>query len=363
MKIYLVGGAVRDKLLGYPHHEKDWVVVGATPEEMIKLGYKPVGKDFPVFLHPETNEEYALARTERKTAPGYHGFVCHSDPAVTLEEDLLRRDLTINAMAADTDGSIIDPYGGRRDLDAKILRHVSPAFAEDPLRILRTARFAARYFHLGYHIAAETIALMRAMVESGEIDALVTERVWKELQRALGEPNPEQFFFTLQNCGAQSRLLPELDAVTTHTWDALKRSAASSAPETTRFAMLFCELDAIAAQSLCERLKAPNAYRELATLISTRLRALQTIASANDVLDLLNSVDAWRRPERFDEFLQAGKLLHTPETHIQILRASFAAASQVAAATYIAQGITGKALGPAIEQGRQAAIAAIWKNP
>lgn len=362
MKIYLVGGAVRDKLLDYPHHEKDWVVVGATPEEMISLGYKPVGKDFPVFLHPDTNEEYALARTERKTAPGYHGFVCHSDPTVTLEEDLQRRDLTINAMAEDDDGALIDPYGGRRDLDARILRHVSPAFTEDPLRILRIARFAARYFHRGYHIAPETLALMRDMVHSGEVDALVTERVWKELQRALSEPNPEQFFFTLQNCGAQSRLMPELDSVTANTWDALQRSAAKAAPETTRFSMLFCELDTTAAQSLCDRLKAPNAYRELALLISTRLQALQSVSTASDALNLLNGVDAWRRPERFDEFLRAGNLLHVPTATTEILRQSFAAASRVSSATYIAQGITGKDLGPAIEKGRQAAIAAIWKK-
>ncbi|MBL8250581.1 MAG: multifunctional CCA tRNA nucleotidyl transferase/2'3'-cyclic phosphodiesterase/2'nucleotidase/phosphatase, partial [Candidatus Competibacter sp.] len=211
MTIYLVGGAVRDELLGLPVKERDWVVVGATPEELLARGFQPVGKDFPVFLHPRTREEYALARTERKTAPGYYGFDIRAGSEVTLEDDLLRRDLTINAMARDGQGRLIDPYHGRRDLEARRLRHVSPAFAEDPVRILRLARFSARYAALGFQVAPETLALMRQMVASGEVDALVPERVWAETVRALGEIRPERFFETLRACGALARIFPEID--------------------------------------------------------------------------------------------------------------------------------------------------------
>ena len=211
MKTFLVGGAVRDKLLGYPSSEKDWVVVGATPKIMEAQGFVPVGKDFPVFLHPQTREEYALARTERKTGHGYAGFTFYCAEDITLEDDLRRRDLTINAIAEDAQGNIIDPYNGRRDLEQKILRHVSPAFAEDPVRILRIARFAARYHHLGFRIAEETLALMRSMVVSGEADHLVAERVWKETQRALGETSADVFIRVLRDCGALARILPELD--------------------------------------------------------------------------------------------------------------------------------------------------------
>ncbi|MGD8514376.1 MAG: multifunctional CCA addition/repair protein, partial [Granulosicoccaceae bacterium] len=213
MKIYLVGGAVRDKLLGITPQERDWVVVGATPDDMLARGFRPVGKDFPVFLHPQSHEEYALARTERKTAPGYTGFAFHASPEVTLEQDLLRRDLTINAMAMDDDGSIIDPFGGQADLEAGLLRHVSPAFVEDPVRILRVARFAARFGKWGFKVAHGTNALMRSMVENGEIDALVPERVWKEFERALGEDMPTAFFKVLRGCGALARLFPEIDAL------------------------------------------------------------------------------------------------------------------------------------------------------
>ena len=202
MEIYLVGGAVRDELLGRPVKERDWVVVGATPEQMLAQGFKQVGKDFPVFLHPESSEEYALARTERKTAPGYHGFEVHAEPEVTLEQDLLRRDLTINALAKDHTGDIIDPYGGLNDLENRVLRHVSDAFAEDPVRILRTARFAARYDHLGFNVAEETNALMQTMADNGEADALVAERVWQELVKTLDEKRPSRFFETLRECGA-----------------------------------------------------------------------------------------------------------------------------------------------------------------
>jgi len=211
MKTYLVGGAVRDELLDYPHKEKDWVVVGATPEQMLDAGFQQVGKDFPVFLHPDTKEEYALARTERKTSPGYKGFDVHATVDVTLEQDLLRRDLTINALAKGESGEIIDPFNGLQDIQDKVLRHVSPAFSEDPVRILRVARFAARYRHLGFIVADETMQLMKQMVADGEVDALVPERVWQEMEKALGERSPSRFIEVLRDCGALERILPELD--------------------------------------------------------------------------------------------------------------------------------------------------------
>ena len=211
MKIYRVGGAVRDKLLNYPCYENDWVVVGSSPEEMIKLGYQPVGNDFPVFIKTETGEEYALARTERKSGVGYQGFTFHTAPNISLEDDLIRRDITINAMAEDADGNIIDPYGGQKDLRRKVLRHVSDAFIEDPLRVLRVARFAARYHHLGFTIAPETEALMKSIVKRGELADLVAERVWKETDRALCEQSPDLFIQTLRNCGALATLLPEVN--------------------------------------------------------------------------------------------------------------------------------------------------------
>ena len=213
MKHYLVGGAVRDRLLGLEPAERDWVVVGATPDELQAAGYQPVGQDFPVFLHPDTKEEHALARTERKSAPGYRGFVFHADPGVTLEDDLRRRDLTINAIAEDEDGVLIDPYGGRQDIEARVLRHVSEAFVEDPVRVLRVARFHARFAHLGFRVADETLALMRRIVDDGEIDHLVPERVWKEMSRALMSGRPGVFFDTLRACGALARILPEVDAL------------------------------------------------------------------------------------------------------------------------------------------------------
>lgn len=257
MEIYLVGGAVRDGLLGLPVQERDWVVVGATPADMLARDFRPVGKDFPVFLHPRTHEEYALARTERKIAPGYHGFSVHSAPDVTLEDDLLRRDLTINAMARDAEGRLIDPYHGSRDLEARRLRHVSPAFAEDPVRILRLARFSARYAPLGFRVAPETVELMRAMVANGEVDSLVPERVWAETVRALGESRPEQFIETLRDCGALARIFPELDRLFgvpqspahhpeidtgQHTLLALTQAVRLNADVVTRFAVLVHDL-------------------------------------------------------------------------------------------------------------------------
>ncbi|HEX2791779.1 MAG TPA: multifunctional CCA tRNA nucleotidyl transferase/2'3'-cyclic phosphodiesterase/2'nucleotidase/phosphatase [Steroidobacteraceae bacterium] len=308
MQVYLVGGAVRDELLGLSVAERDWVVVGATPEELQQAGYRAVGREFPVFLHPDTHEEYALARVERKTGPGYRGFETRFSPEVTLEQDLQRRDLTINAMARAPEGTLIDPYGGRRDLEQRLLRHVSPAFVEDPVRILRVARFAARLAALGFRLAPDTAALMRRMVDNGEINSLVSERVWREMQRALGEAHPEVFFDVLQDCGALAVLLPEL------AWRAaeratLQRAARLSAEVSVRFAALLADAALQAVTALCERLRVPNDYRELA-LLSARLWQRIAGAEALDaagVLELLEAADAFRRPDRFELLLRAAQ--------------------------------------------------------
>jgi tRNA nucleotidyltransferase (CCA-adding enzyme) len=306
MQVYLVGGAVRDELLGISAPERDWVVVGATPEELQRAGYRAVGREFPVFLHPETSEEYALARLERKTGPGYRGFETRFSPDVTLEQDLQRRDLTINAMARATDGALIDPYGGQRDLELRLLRHVSPAFVEDPVRILRVARFAARLYALGFTLAPETRELLRLMVVNGEVNALVPERVWREMQRALGEADPAVFFDLLQDCGALAVLLPELD------WnaaarEALQRAARGGPDANVRFAALLAVTPADAIKSLCERLRVPNDYRELALLTARLHRQIAAAATldAAGVLHLLEAADGFRRPERFELLLQA----------------------------------------------------------
>ncbi len=336
---YLVGGAVRDRLLGKPVKDKDWVVTGATPATMIAQGFRPVGKNFPVFLHPETHEEYALARTERKTAPGYHGFQFHTTPDVTLKEDLLRRDLTINALAEDEYGNVIDFYNGQSDLQQKVLRHVSPAFAEDPVRILRIARFCARYAGDGFTIAAETLALMRQMVAAGEVDNLVPERVWQEMVRALAEPHPEAFITTLRDCGALKSLFPEIDKLFgipqnpqhhpeidagIHTLMVLQQAAALSEMTTVRLAALLHDLGKASTDAqylphhphhdirgqalvrqLCERYRVPNDYRQLAELVAIlHIRIHQAFElKAEDLLALFEASDAFRKPERFQQIL------------------------------------------------------------
>ena len=315
MQVYLVGGAVRDELLGCAVRERDWVVVGATPAELERQGYRAVGRDFPVFLHPETQEEYALARLERKVAPGYRGFVTDFSPAVTLEQDLQRRDLTINAMARDGDGRIIDPCGGQADLRARVLRHVSPAFAEDPVRILRVARFAARFAGLGFTVAPETLALMRGMVAAGEVDALVSERVWRELERALGERTPQRCFEVLRDCGALDKLLPEISSLADggRACAALRAAAERSAATPVRWAALLASLPAAQIEALCTRLRVPNEHRELAVL-AARLgqyllecggAAAPATADPEWLLALLEQADAFRRPERFAQWLEA----------------------------------------------------------
>ncbi len=339
LEAYVVGGAVRDALLGRPVHDRDWVVVGATVQRMLDAGFRAVGRDFPVFLHPHTQEEYALARTERKSAPGYHGFVVHADPAVTLEQDLSRRDLTINAIAQREDGTLIDPFGGAADLHERVLRHVSPAFAEDPVRILRVARFAARF--ADFRLAPETLALMRAMVDGGEADALVAERVWQELARGLMEPKPSRMFELLRDCGALRVLLPEVDRLWgvpqpaahhpeidcgAHLLRVLDQTARVAAPLAVRFACLCHDLGkgttppehwprhigheqrgAKLARTLSARLKAPVDCRELAELTAREhghVHASLELGPAA-LLRLLERCDALRRPARFADLLLA----------------------------------------------------------
>ncbi len=310
MKIYSVGGAVRDELLGLPVKDRDYVVVGASPEEMVRLGYRPVGKDFPVFLHPKTHEEYALARTERKVARGYRGFAISAAPDVTLEQDLARRDLTINAIAKDEQGGITDPYHGAADLEAGVLRHVSPAFAEDPVRILRVARFAARF---GFAVAPETQALMRSMVKEGEADALVAERVWQEVASGLMEQHPSRMFRVLRECGALNRVMPEIDALFEPgadggaALDALDAAAQAGSALEVRFAVLARTLAPLAVEALAERLRAPAACRDLALLAARHAHAIVDAAAldAETLLELFNVADAWRRPGRFTDLMTA----------------------------------------------------------
>jgi tRNA nucleotidyltransferase (CCA-adding enzyme) len=307
MDVYEVGGAVRDRLLGLPVKDRDYVVVGATPEEMTRQGYTPVGKDFPVFLHPQTHDEYALARTERKTAPGYRGFQIYAAPDVTLEQDLARRDFTINAIARDTNGRLIDPYGGQADLKAGVLRHVGSAFAEDPVRILRGARFAARF---GFSVAPETLALMRRMAASGEADALVPERVWQELAKGLMEDAPSRMFVVLAQCGALAAILPEAGAHCADPLPALRgleHAAHLGLPLPVRFAVCALGLAGSQAEALAQRIKAPVDCRELAVLLSklhVRIAAAAT-ADAEELLTLLQAGDAFRRPDRYASLLDA----------------------------------------------------------
>ena len=358
---FKVGGAVRDHLLGYPSAETDWVVVGATPEDLLSQGYSQVGRDFPVFLHPETKEEYALARTERKSGQGYHGFVVHADPSVTLEEDLARRDLTINAMAQDASDTIIDPYGGQADLATKTLRHVSEHFVEDPLRVLRVARFAARYAHLGFSVAPETLELMRTIAASGELAHLSIERVWVESERALAEQDPSIYFEVLQDCHALEQWLPEL--VVTSGIDRLKHSAPHTHSAPCRWASLLSELPASRAIDCSNRIKAPNHYRDLAEkLCHWRPLTKAALSDAGRCLELLRGLDALRRDTLFEDFLATLAALEgtTANTHpgCQLLRTTCRAAQSVQASDYADTGLSGPALGEAIRAGQIDAIGA-----
>ncbi|MGE0583403.1 MAG: multifunctional CCA addition/repair protein [Steroidobacteraceae bacterium] len=403
MQVYLVGGAVRDAALGLPVGERDWVVVGATPAELTRAGYTAVGREFPVFLHPETKEEHALARLERKTAPGYRGFVTEFSPEVTLEDDLARRDLTVNAMARAAEGALIDPYGGQRDLEARVLRHVSPAFVEDPVRILRVARFAARFAPLGFTVAPETLALMRAMVDSGEAAALVAERVWQETARALATGRPDVFFEVLRDCGALAVIFPEIDALFgvpqpaqwhpeidagVHTLMVLAQAARLSEAATVRFAALTHDLgkaktprerwpmhhgheaaSVALVDALCDRLKTPNEHRELARLAARYHCDVHRAAKlrATTILTMFERCDAFRRPERFGELLLAceadarGRLgfEERPYPQAGYLHACLAAARAVALDEAARAGLDGATIGIRLHELRAQAIAAV----
>lgn len=402
MQTYLVGGAVRDQLLGYPVHEKDWVIVGATAQQILDAGYTPVGKDFPVFLHPQTKEEHALARTERKTAPGYTGFQFYAAPDVTLEQDLERRDLTINAMAMDENGKLHDPFNGQQDLKDRRLRHVSASFTEDPVRILRVARFAARYHHLGFQVAEETQKLMASMVDNGEVDALVPERVWKEMQRALLETSPDVFFTTLRDCGALAKIMPELDKLFgvpqradyhpevdtgIHTMMVLKQACQLSDQLPVRFAALLHDLgkgvtpaETLPSHSgheergvplvkqLCARMAVPKYERELAVLVCRyhlhchRAEELK----ASTVVDTLQSLDAFRRPERFEQFLMACEadargrtgFENRPYSGRPFFQGALRACNTVRVDELVAGGISGQALGDQLRARRISAVKA-----
>jgi tRNA nucleotidyltransferase (CCA-adding enzyme) len=402
MQTYMVGGAVRDALLGLPVNDRDWVVVGATPQAMADAGYLPVGRDFPVFLHPETREEYALARTERKTAPGYHGFAFHADPGVTLEDDLARRDLTINAMAQDADGTVIDPFQGRRDLQARVLRHVTDAFREDPVRILRLARFAARF--ADFSVAPETLQLMRDMVAAGEVDALVAERVWQELARGLMEDRPSRMFEVLRECGALARLLPEVDRLWgvpqradyhpevdtgVHLMMVLDMSARLAAGLPVRFACLVHDLgkgttpesalpkhigheerSARLLKKVAKRLRVPTECNELADVVAREHGNIHRSGEfgAAAVVRLLERCDAMRKPQRFGDILLAcecdarGRLGLEERPYgqrprlLEALRAAQQVRTREIAQDAQARGIEGPRVGELIHEARVAAV-------
>ncbi|QFU21649.1 multifunctional CCA addition/repair protein [Shewanella eurypsychrophilus] len=385
MKFYLVGGAVRDNLLKLPVKDHDYMVVGATPEDMMHLGYQQVGKDFPVFLHPKTKQEYALARTERKTAAGYAGFSCHASPQVTLEQDLLRRDLTINAIAQDDTGKLFDPYGGIADIDKRVLRHVSDAFIEDPLRVLRVARFAARFHSQGFTIATETLDLMRRISASGELEALTAERVFLELDKALSTDSPQIFIDVLRQCGALAILFPEIDALFgvpqpekwhpeidtgIHTLMVLKQAAKLSNDKAVRFAALVHDLGKALSpkehlpkhhghgqkglapiKALCTRIKVPNEYRDLALLVSDQHQNIHNIAELRPetLINIFDKADLWRKPHRLEQLLLAceadtkGRLGLENQSYPQAdyFKAAFHIASSVAVKPIIEAGFKG----------------------
>lgn len=368
MKTYLVGGAVRDELLGLPVKDRDWVVTGATPEEMLQQGFKQVGADFPVFLHPRTREEYALARTERKQGRGYHGFTVYSAPDVTLEDDLKRRDLTINAMAKSTDGELVDPFGGREDIQTRSLRHVSEAFSEDPLRILRTARFAARLQPLGFTVAEPTLTLMRQMVRDGEVEHLVPERVWQEIQRALHENEPGTFFEILRDCGALASIIPELNHGETFSaaMQALRCIHSSGGETDTRFAALMSPLTSKEARNRAAELKAPNDCQNLARLTTDLIPQVHTMTGfqAETLLVLLDKADVWRRADRFERLLQALNcaLPDTDQEKLGWLASAQHATTGVQTKDLMAQGFAGKELGKAIRNERLRRISVLQQT-
>jgi len=405
VQVYLVGGAVRDKLLDIPVYDKDWVVVGSSPDEMLSQGFTAVGKEFPVFLHPKTKQEYALARTERKSGAGYTGFECHFAPDVTLEEDLIRRDLTINAMAQAEDGTLIDPYGGQRDLNDRILRHVSDAFIEDPLRVLRLARFAAKLSHLGFTVAEETMTLMAQITSSGELEHLTAERVWQEWHKSLSTKNPEVFLSVLRDCGALKVVLPELDRLFgvpqpekwhpeidtgIHTLMVAKQAAQLSPSLTVRFAAqvhdlgkgvtpesewpshkMHCHTGIKIIKKLCERVRVPNEFKELALLVCEQHSNVHRAAElkASTKLKILNKLDVWRKPERLEEVLLCCQADHSgrlgceenPYPQKAIFEAAYQAALSIDVKDIIADGFQGKAIRDELEKRRIEAISLLSK--
>nr|WP_233148918.1 multifunctional CCA addition/repair protein [Shimwellia pseudoproteus] len=401
----MVGGAVRDGLLGLAVKDRDWVVTGATPQQMLDAGYQQVGRDFPVFLHPQSREEYALARTERKSGSGYTGFICYAAPDVTLPDDLLRRDLTINAIAMDDDGNLIDPYGGQQDIRQRWLRHVSPAFSEDPLRVLRVARFAARFAHLGFRVAPETQQLMQHMAQSGELAQLTPERVWKETENALQSDSPQRYFQVLRDCGALAVLFPEIDALFgvpapakwhpeidtgVHTLMTLAIAARLSPETDVRFAALCHDLGkgltprhlwphhrghglagVALVEGLCQRLRVPNEIRSLAKLVAEYHDLIHTfpILRPETIVNLFNALDAWRKPQRVEQLAITSEADARGRTGFEecdyrqgrLLRAAWQAAARVSAKDIIAAGITGSQIKAALNQQRIAAVAN-WKE-
>ncbi|WP_431224961.1 multifunctional CCA addition/repair protein [Serratia sp. L9] len=405
MQIYLVGGAVRDNLLNLPVFDHDWVVVGATPDDLLALGYQQVGKDFPVFLNPQTHEEYALARTERKSGQGYTGFTCYAAPDVTLEEDLLRRDLTINAMARSDDGKLVDPYNGKADLDARILRHVSDAFGEDPLRVLRVARFAARFAPQGFTVAPETSALMQQMAESGELATLTAERVWKETEKALQSQSPQVYFQVLRDCGALKVLFPEIDALFgvpapekwhpeidtgVHTLMTLEIATQLSPEVDIRFSALCHDLGkgltpkelwphhyghgpagVKLVEALCQRLRVPNPVRELAKLVAEYHDLIHTVSKLRPetLLKLFDAIDVWRKPQRLEQMILTSEadargrtgFENNPYPQGDYLRQAYQVANKVSVKEVVESGLQGLAIRDEVKRRRQQALAE-WKK-
>ncbi|EEO03030.1 TPA: multifunctional CCA addition/repair protein [Vibrio cholerae] len=403
MQIYLVGGAVRDQLLQLPVYDRDWVVVGSSPQAMLAAGFQTVGKDFPVFLHPNSKEEHALARTERKTGVGYTGFACHYAPDVTLEDDLLRRDLTINAMAQDNSGQLIDPYGGQRDLAAKVLRHVSPAFVEDPLRVLRVARFAAKLHHLGFTVAEETMQLMAKIAQSGELQHLTAERVWQEWHKSLSTHHPEVFLQVLRDCDALAVVLPEIDRLFgvpqpekwhpeidtgIHTLMVAKQAAQLSNSLPVRFAAqvhdlgkgvtppsewpshkLHCHTGLNIIESLCERIRVPNEFRDLALAVCAQHSNIHRADELKPAtkLKVLGLLDVWRKPERLEQVLLCCEADHRgrlglesePYPQREIFLRAYQAALGVAVQAVIADGFQGKQIKEELDKRRVSAIEAL----
>ncbi|AEX50566.1 multifunctional CCA addition/repair protein [Rahnella aquatilis] len=405
MEIYLVGGAVRDSLLNLPVSEHDWVVVGATPEYMLENGYQQVGKDFPVFLHPVTHDEYALARTERKSGSGYNGFTCYAAPDVTLEQDLMRRDLTINAIAKNQDGELFDPYHGQRDIEQRLLRHVSDAFGEDPLRVLRVARFAARFAHLGFTVAPETQTLMQQMAESGELEALTPERVWKETEKALQTQDPQVFFQVLRDCDALKVLFPEIDALFgvpapekwhpeidtgIHTLMTLKIASTLTPDIDVRFSALCHDLGKALTppqfwpahhghgpagvklvEKLCQRLKVPTHIRDLAKLVAEFHDLIHTVNKLRPetLLKLFDTIDVWRKPQRLEQMIMTSEadargrttFENNPYPQGDYLREAFEIASSVSNKEVLDAGFQGMAIRDELRKRRTQALAD-WKH-